>query len=317
MTVNFMSCYIHVVLFSYIKVGDDEKESYDKDADVYWQPNAWADIQFSIEWAKKTLKEAAYREDDEFLLYCDHLSAQANERILHEIRSINGVVWFGVPGATDIWQPVDSGFGQMLKSKINSLQEEWLQQEENIDLWMGNIEQPLNVRQRRILITHWVGNAYNIIMGEEYAKTRYRCFEKTGCLITADGSEDEKIQSEGLRNYVFPPSLEISTEVACPIPESADDPDDMEVDDEIEETEKNTEVEPEIEDHVQRIDRVEDGVSRHVMVDREVKVLYNEWHTGIITWYNKKLDEFRVFFKDKSEDYLNINDFNGIDVILE
>ena len=120
-----------------------------------------------------------------------------NERLLHEIRSINGVVWFGVPGATDIWQPVDSGFGQMLKSKINSLQEEWLQQEENIDHWMGNIEQPLNVRQRRILITHWVDNAYNIIMGEEYAKTRYRCFEKTGCLITVDGSEDEKIQPEG------------------------------------------------------------------------------------------------------------------------
>ena len=67
--------------------------------------------------------------------------------------------------------------------------------------------------------------------------------------------------------------LEISTEVACPIPESADAPDDMEVDDEIVESEYNTEVEPEIEDPVQRIDRVEDRILRHVMVDREVKVL--------------------------------------------
>ena len=48
------------------------------------------------------------------------------------------------------------------------------------------------------------------------------------------------------------------------------------------------------------------------MVDREVKVLYNEWHTGIITCYNKKFDEFRVLFKEKSEDYININDFNPI-----
>ena len=64
--------------------------------------------------------------------------------------------------------------------------------------------------------------------------------------------------------------------VGCPIPESADDPDDMEVDDEIEEHENDTEVEPEIEDPVQRIDCVEDRVLQHVMVDREVKVLFNE-----------------------------------------
>ena len=36
--------------------------------------------------------------------------------------------------------------------------------------------------------------------------------------------------------------------------------------------------------------------------------------TGVITWYNKKLDEYRVHFTDKSEDYLKID---GVDVIFD
>ena len=95
----------------------------------------------------------------------------------------------------------DNVFGKMLKTKNSSLQEQWLEQDENIDLWTGNSEKnKLDVMQRRILITHWVGNAYNQLMGEEYSKRRYRCFEKTCSLITADGSEDTQIIPEGLRN---------------------------------------------------------------------------------------------------------------------
>ena len=45
-------------------------------------------------------------------------------------------------------------------------------------------------------------------------------------------------------------------------------------------------------------------------------VCYDEWHVGTITWYNVKLDECRVLYVDKSEDYLKLDDFNGVDVIL-
>ena len=78
-----------------------------------------------------------------------------------------------IPDATDIWQPVDCNFGRMVKAKITQLEELWIQQEENIDLWMGNAEQPLNAGPRRILITQWVGEAYNENMfSEQYAETR-------------------------------------------------------------------------------------------------------------------------------------------------
>ena len=40
-------------------------------------------------------------------------------------------------------------------------------------------------------------------LGEDYKHRSYHSFEKTGCLITADGSEDSKINSEGLNNCLF------------------------------------------------------------------------------------------------------------------
>ena len=176
------------------RISPDEKESYHKEVDVYRQPNAWADTEFSIEWVRKTLKPAVKTDnDEEFILFCDNLAAQTSELFLAEVKSINGLVWFGVSGATDIWQPVDCGIGQILKRTVANIQEEWLEDDDNVDLWLGNTERKLDVKARRILITHWVGEAYQRLMSDEYAQTRWRSFEKTGCLITADGSEDHKI----------------------------------------------------------------------------------------------------------------------------
>jgi len=276
---------------------------------MYRQTNAWADTEFSVNWVKNTLNSAVSEDESEFVLFCDNLSAQVSEDFLREVRAINGIVWFGEPGATDIWQPVDNGFGKMLKSKISSLQEQWLEEDDNIDLWTGNSDKKLDVKQRRILITHWVGNAYNQLMSDEYSKTRYRCFEKTGCLITVDGSEDDKISPEGLTNYVVPPPLPIQVEMDPVIPTPATEPRDV-VEDMIE-LEEELETMPE-----ERVDLAVDRTSDHPLVNRTVSVCYDDWHVGTITWYNKKLDECRVLFADKSEDYLTLDDFNGVDVIL-
>eukprot|EP00112_Aurelia_sp_Birch-Aquarium-sp1_P017284 Seg3990.4 transcript_id=Seg3990.4/GoldUCD/mRNA.D3Y31 product="hypothetical protein" protein_id=Seg3990.4/GoldUCD/D3Y31 len=100
--------------------------------------------------------------------------------------------------------------------------------DDNIDLWLGNsTERKLDTKQRRILITHWVGDAWELLQGNEYKESRYRCFEKTGCLITADGSDDDKINPEGLLGYVVPPSLLFDGSdhaVDCPVPEAAPEP---------------------------------------------------------------------------------------------
>ena len=133
--------------------------------------------------------------------------------------------------ATDLWQPVDAGMGRLLKVLVFHEQQDWLEYDQNIDLWMGNSEEKLTVKQRRILITQWVA-AYEKLRGPDYQNLRYSCFQKTCCLITADGSEDHLIKSEGLDCYVVLPPLPMqSTQepLTCETPESAAPPtDDLE-----------------------------------------------------------------------------------------
>ena len=38
----------------------------------------------------------------------------------------------------------------------------------NIDLWMGNSEEKRTVKERRILITQWIGDAYEKLRGPDY-----------------------------------------------------------------------------------------------------------------------------------------------------
>ena len=50
--------------------------------------------------------------------------------------------------ATDLWQPVDAGMGRLLKVLVFHEQQDWLEYDQNIDLWMGNSEEKLTVKQR-------------------------------------------------------------------------------------------------------------------------------------------------------------------------
>ena len=50
----------------------------------------------------------------------------------------------------------------------------------------------------------------------------WRMWEKTGSLITADGSEDEKIQPEGLKEYKVQPLMPIEPVQAPPVSNPVD-----------------------------------------------------------------------------------------------
>ena len=52
-------------------------------------------------------------------------------------------------------------------------------------------------------MTQWVGEAWEVFNSEKYDNARFRYFEKTGCLMSADGSGDEYITPEGTMNYRF------------------------------------------------------------------------------------------------------------------
>ena len=74
----------------------------------------------------------------------------------------------------------------------------------NSVLWYGQ-SRGFSAKERRILITQWVGEAWAKLGAPNYSEFLRKCWQETGCLITADGSEDDIIQPEDLLYYTVPP----------------------------------------------------------------------------------------------------------------
>ena len=200
-------CRIAIIFRGKGKISEDERLAYHKGVDVYFQKCAWADKEVSVDWAEKTFGPIAKDLNDEFIIFCDNLDGQTCDGFREKIKQLNGIVRYGPVGKTDTWQPVDSGFGHLLKVLISNEQQDWLEHDENMDIWLGNDGKKFTAKDRRILITHWVGDAWGKLQDPKYDHSRWRCFERTGCLLTADGSDDDKVKPEGMPEYVVPPPL--------------------------------------------------------------------------------------------------------------
>ena len=166
-----------------------------------------------------------------FLLLCDNLDAQCQREFKEAIHVLKILVWYGLRNATDLWQVVDTGVAQLLKVLTGLEHRNWLDGDNNADRWC-NHEEPFTASERRILITHWAGEAWEKLISSKYEHLMGSCWTKTGCLMTADGSEDH-LKPEGVKDYVvLPPSLlEPSTYAVAsnepPLGTSEADDDDM------------------------------------------------------------------------------------------
>ena len=108
-------------------------------------------------------------------------------------KEINAIIYLLPENHTDKVQPKDAGFGKQVKAKIGEAMEEWLEE----DMWHDS----LSAKQRRILMTQWTGKAWRKLSSDKmFAK---KLFIKTGCLMTADGSDDDMITPQGLEPYNF------------------------------------------------------------------------------------------------------------------
>ena len=53
---------------------------------------------------------------------------------------INGESWFSLPNATDLWQPVDVRYVELIKVLITQNHHKWLDSEENTERWYDSEE---------------------------------------------------------------------------------------------------------------------------------------------------------------------------------
>lgn len=95
---------------------------------------------------------------------------------------------------------MDAGYAAEVKVEMARLQDEWMDTPENLDKWCSGV---LTAGDRRILLTHWLGVAVEVVHSKEANKktgktSLWKYFEKTGCLMTIDGSGDELIHIQVL-----------------------------------------------------------------------------------------------------------------------
>ena len=51
----------------------------------------------------------------------------------------------------------------------------------------------------------FLGKAWQTIHTDTYERMHANAWVKTGCLLTADGTDDDKVQPQGLADYVVHP----------------------------------------------------------------------------------------------------------------
>lgn len=175
-----------------------ERAEYDEGVDVYFQECAWMDHDVNMKWVSKTLIPGIGNSSDEKVIFADNVGFQLNKEF-HEAcrKKANAVVYLLPENHTDKVQPIDAGCGKLLKTKIGEAMERWLEEDDNLELWHDKI----SAKQRRVLMTKWTAEAWKELTADKLFFMKL--FERTGCLITADGSDDDKIRPQALEPYSF------------------------------------------------------------------------------------------------------------------
>ena len=139
--------------------------------------------------------------------------------VTKKIRDIFGaaniLVWYCVPGCTDLIQPIDAGIGRSIRIYVGHDLDKWLSVDDNLEAW----EDRLCAKDRRILMTNLLAGAMSNILSDEKKNVRIGSFARTGCLIEltnrrlSDGTNtDDVIKPQGLTGKYSIPSLDIVDE---------------------------------------------------------------------------------------------------------
>ena len=156
----------------------------------------------------------------------DNLNAQTNQTFVKLMAKVcNAYCYYFVSGCTDIQQPIDQGVGAIVKKYMGEELDAWLMSAENLERWV----QPggMSAGDRRILMTTWVAHAW-----ERMCRTFdfQRLFEKTGCLMSANGCN---VNFVGCPEFQFTPHPNSNTVPTDPnASDSSDEDVDCEDDDE-------------------------------------------------------------------------------------
>ena len=109
---------------------------------------------------------------EQSILFADNLNGQTTGEFKKKLKEgCNTLLWLLPPGCTEEVQPVDAGFGRLVKLEVEKALEAWLEKGDNVGTWDTN---KLFASDRRILLTHWVGDAVAKVDSDQLYRRRLR-----------------------------------------------------------------------------------------------------------------------------------------------
>lgn len=207
-----------------IKLSAYERAAWHKDVDVSFNESAWAKAEWCEEHIPKQLKPVVPGlKGGQALLLCDNLAGQCSTKFRKLMKDKHNIlVWNLPPGTTDITQPVDSGYGRAVKRLIGVKLATWLENEANLEKWETG---KITASERRILLTIWVAESVAEVNSDRATILKY--WQRTGCLLTADGTRDDLVHLHPSMPKL-PPLPKASPQDLKEVEDAKDDDDDDE-----------------------------------------------------------------------------------------
>ena len=198
-----------------------EMKKYHPGVKVIFNDKAYANTENLIEWVKSQYSHASafsFRENEPRFLALDafaphrnkgakrggkesekeRLKREKTERLQQELRDeftkLNTTLSLIPGGCTGYVQVLDVSVNKIIKDYIDEY--ESIHIDENIEQWKKN---GYSVSDRRILMTEWVGKAWERLH-IEHKDTIINTFQNVGLSLNPDGSEDHKLKIKDLPN---------------------------------------------------------------------------------------------------------------------
>jgi hypothetical protein len=180
------------------RFSEAERASWSKNVPFLFQKNAWVDTKVMEDIARGFVDYVKEKHKGKrVLVFCDNLSSHLADSVKKIFREGNVVLCFLPADLTEAVQPIDAGYGRSVRCCIGNLLDSWLMEDENMDRW----ESGMKPAERRILISTFVDLATTMTLKKD--DMRIGCFTRTGCLMTADGSDDDQIRPQALTKKVI------------------------------------------------------------------------------------------------------------------
>jgi DDE superfamily endonuclease len=151
------------------------------------------------DWIRKQYTSAsAYlaRENEPRLLTLDAFAPQMTKSVMAEFKKINCITSYIPGGCTSFVQVLDVSLNKTLKALVAQAAKD------HANKYASQYEEGgFTVGDRRVLLTKWVGKAWERLH-IEYKDTIVRTFRQVGLSLNPNGSEDHEIKIKGLDGIV-------------------------------------------------------------------------------------------------------------------